>query len=236
MIVNELARGAILQRDTNAPSFEIHFAHPPAHQFRATQAGAQRRADVARLQAAAGHFSQHRREQQGVGLAHQRERDGTVRAEDLLEILSGGHPRESAAQNDDVLRLRRGGLARSGSGPSFAKARSFRACAINPRAPPYSTQPISSGNRSRMPWFDHSGVSPRKQREQDHAEDHPGGYAQRRRGHGAVGISARSGAEGDRIHDAHQNGQQDSSEHILLSKGQRKSRRQSGDGADRLRV
>ena len=80
MIIGKLLRrvGAVIprlpaDRHRDAAPIQINLRHLPTHHLRAAQAGAQWAADMSWLQAAAGNFRKHRREEQRVGLADQRE-------------------------------------------------------------------------------------------------------------------------------------------------------------------
>ena len=55
-------------------ALQINRVNPPADEFRAAEAAAQGRADVAGLQGASSHFRQHWRKQQRVSLTDQRDR------------------------------------------------------------------------------------------------------------------------------------------------------------------
>src|SRR5215469_13309664 len=116
MIVDQLARSAAFYCDSDAALGELHFGDAAANDLRAAEAAAKRRADVARLQAAAGDLGQHRCEEQRIGVADQGERYGAVWPENLFEILRRGHAGETSAQDQDAFRWQRLGQGRLGFG------------------------------------------------------------------------------------------------------------------------
>ena len=62
LVVNQTPDAATFHGYLYAPAIEIHLAHASSNYLCAAQAGPQRRADVAGLQAASGYLGQHRRE------------------------------------------------------------------------------------------------------------------------------------------------------------------------------
>src|SRR5579871_4491475 len=121
LIVDKVACRAVFECDSNPPSRQIHFADASPDYLSAPQAGSQRRTDVTWFQAAPGDLREHRSEEQSIGIAHQRERDGSIGPENLFEILRRGHTSESAAENDNMLRLWQGRFDRLGLGTELGQ-------------------------------------------------------------------------------------------------------------------
>src|SRR5689334_12288510 len=88
--------------DENAAALEIDAGCSRAHKIRTVEAGTKRAADVRRLQAAAGDFGQHGREQERVAFADESETDTEIGAELALQALSGGHSGETTAEDHDL--------------------------------------------------------------------------------------------------------------------------------------
>src|SRR5438128_1324088 len=57
---------------------------------------------MCRLQAAGGHFGQHRGKKQRVGLTDERECNTWIAAKFFLQVHGRAHPRETAAEDDDA--------------------------------------------------------------------------------------------------------------------------------------
>ena len=102
--IQTLTRLPALHADTTVVQVDV--PNPSADDPRAAQAGAQRAGNVRRLQAAGGDFGEHRREQQCVGFADQRELHQRIGAEKALQLARGADSGEPAAEDEDSLLFR----------------------------------------------------------------------------------------------------------------------------------
>ncbi len=86
----------------DATVLEIDAGDLRAHDAGAMQAAAQRRGNMCRLQAAGGHFGQHRGKKERVGFTDERECNTWIVAKFFLQVHGRAHPRETAAEDDDA--------------------------------------------------------------------------------------------------------------------------------------
>ena len=108
---NQMVKGK-LSRRTGAHARRSHRDHSPrevdglgapSHELGPLEGRPQGRTDMARLKAASGDFRQHRREKEGIVLAHEGDGHRSVRSQQLLEPRGGRHAGKPTAHDDNPL-------------------------------------------------------------------------------------------------------------------------------------
>ncbi len=107
MVIRNLAPGRAGLVGNHTTPLEVHIDGAAPDKFRLMQAATQRRADVARLETATGHFGEHRGKKKRVRFAHQCDGDRPILAELLFQTGGGSHAGEAASKDNDPRSLTR---------------------------------------------------------------------------------------------------------------------------------
>jgi hypothetical protein len=102
MVVGHVVRAAFGGLGSNELSFEVNRFDGGFDEAGSMKCGADGLRAVSQLQPARACFEQERREHEEVLAAHESDLDVCVPPQDPLEVWHGGHPAESAAEDDNA--------------------------------------------------------------------------------------------------------------------------------------